>query len=632
MCWAKRGRMALIGAAAGAAAFYSIFIVSKAAADEQPSAVHCSFEAAPDRFLAQQARVRDETGQRVLKFSRLAARDSSRATVSPADIPRKNFIDEEIFGAMQAAGIRSAPLTTDDEFLRRVYLDLTGRIPTIEEFWAFKEDRSANKRDELIDRLLNSPDFTERWTMWLGDLLQNTLSASNVTRGADARNAYHIWIRRAVGYNMSLREVAWHCVTSSGSSFDEATGAANFAVNAQTPMGPVQDTFDTMLYKTASTFLGLGHYDCLLCHNGRGHLDQLSLWGKQSTRLEAQKMAAFFSRMRLTRTSADSQNLLRVVDQVSGQYDLNTSFGNRPNRTPIGTLRSVTPEYRETRAVPNDGNWRQAFAEFMINDPMFARNLANRLWKQIFNLGLVEPVDGLDPARLDPKDPPPSPWTLQASHPALLEKLAQAMRDQDYSLREFLRLLVRSSAYQLSAVYGDEWTVEYVPYFARRYPRRLEGEEIHDIILQATGMAVAYTVQGYDTVSSAIRLPEPVEPRSNGSAAAFMNYFYRGNRDTQQRSQSGSVLQQLALMNDNFIVGKLRVGTSPALTDVSRITNNDEVIDHIYVRFLARHATASERQKALELLSKAANAQARNTAIEDLAWVCVNKIDFLFSY
>jgi hypothetical protein len=268
----------------------------------------------------------------------------------------------------------------------------------------------------------------------------------------------------------------------------------------------------------------------------------------------------------------------------------------------------------------------------MIRDPMFARNFANRLWKQMFNLGLVDPVDQMDPARLDPQNPPPAPWTLQATHPLLLEKLAQEMVRLDFNLREFLRLLALSSAYQLSSRYDAEWKIDYVPLFARHYPRRLEGEEIHDAITQATNLPGSYTIQNWETVTSAIRLPEPVEPRSNSAVANFMNNFFRGNRDTLPRSQAGSVLQQLALMNDNFVTSRVRVTSSPSLQEISRITNNYEVIEQIYARFLARKPTAAEQSKALDLLVRSTTTAARNTAIEDLAWVCINKLDFIFSY
>src|SRR5436309_2966047 len=127
---------------------------------------------------------------------------------------------------------------------------------------------------------------------------------------------------------------------------------------------------------------------------------------------------------------------------------------------------------------------------------MFARNFANRIWKQLFNLGLVDPVDTLDPARLDPSNPPAAPWALQATHPELMERLAKEFTANYFNVRPFIRILVQSSAYQLSSRYDGDWSIEYVPLFARHYPRRMEGEEVHDAIAKATGVLGNYAVNG----------------------------------------------------------------------------------------------------------------------------------------
>jgi hypothetical protein len=307
--------------------------------------------------------------------------------------------------------------------------------------------------------------------------------------------------------------------------------------------------------------------------------------------------------MRLARRPAPREdfyyNSYWVSDAAAGDYALGTNFGNRPAREPVGAIRSVTPVYRGTGATPRDGNWRAAFADFMVQDPMFARNLANRIWKHFFGLGLVEPVDLMDPARLDPSKPPPVPWTLQASHPALLEKLAQALAGSWYNLREFCRLLAQSSAYQLSSRFDGTWKPDYAALLARHQPRRLEGEEVHDAIARATGVPGNYAVQGWAELAPwALQLPEPVEPRGNGAAAAFMNAFLRGNRDTQPRSQSGSILQQLSIMNDAFVLNRVRVSASPALQALARIGSNDDLVEELFLTFLSRKPTAEERARA----------------------------------
>jgi hypothetical protein len=289
--------------------------------------------------------------------------------------------------------------------------------------------------------------------------------------------------------------------------------------------------------------------------------------------------------------------------------------------------------YQSTGATPSDGNWRNGFAWFLINDPMFARNMSNRLWKAMFNLGLVDPVDQLDPARLDPNNPPAAPWTLQAANPVLLEKLANYLATSNWDLRGFLRLIAQSSAYQLSSRYDGTWNIQYVPLFARHYPRRLDAEEIHDAISSSTGVFNKYTVQGFgDPIQWAMQLPDTSEPRSNGAVANFLNSFLRGNRDTTQRSQASSILQQLNLMNDNLVVSRTRVAASPALLAISKLTDNSSAVEQLFLTFLSREPTDYERAHALTLLQNATSATARSAAIEDLAWACINKLDFLFSY
>jgi uncharacterized protein DUF1553/uncharacterized protein DUF1549 len=591
------------------------------------SARDCSFNANRDDFLARESRIRRDISDRAVKVNGALARSAAAAPLDAAAIPRQNFIDDAIFGDLDTMGVPAARLTTDEEFFRRINLDLIGRIPTPDAVRAFVADTNPSKRNDVIDSLLYSVEFIYKWTMWLGDLLQNTAASANVNRQNGGRDAFYNWIRSGLNNGKSLKDMAYECVSAVGNSFADNTGCVNFAYGMTTPMGPIQDTYDTYLAKTSAAFLGITSYDCLLCHNGRGHLDQISLWGSQTTRPQAQQMAAFFARVRMVRSPAVA-NSEDVTDAASGGYDLNTNFGNRPDRLPIGTVRSLTPMYR--LGGEPDGAWRASFAAFMTADPMFARNFANRIWKQLFNLGMVDPVDTMDPARLDPANPPPAPWALQATHPELLERLAAELVQKDYNLREFIRTLVRSSAYQLSSRYDGDWQVTYVPLFARHYPRRLDAEEIADAIVKATGIAGGYTVAGWsDTLTWAMQMPDTT---SGGGPAAFLNSFLRGNRDNLQRSQAGSIIQQLNLMNDPFVLNRTKVAASPVLQSISQMSSNDDVVEQTFLTFLSRFPTAGERQAATAALAKTTRPADRNAAIEDLAWACINKLDFLFSY
>ena len=597
--------------------------------------VNCSFQSNPDEFLSRQSRIRGDIHTRAIKTNAILAATGSGATVAPSAIERKNFIDEEIFGRLQIEGVRSARLTNDEEFVRRIYLDLTGHIPTPDQFRSFLKSTAGDKREALVENLLYSPEFNDRWTMWLGDLVGNNRAAFNINQQTDGRNAMYDYIRATIVLERSIRDFAYELIVAKGNNYD--VGPSNWAVRANVGNGPVQDRYDYMMSRSAGTFLGVSHYDCLLCHDGRNHLDLLSLWGKGTTRLDAYKMAAFFSRMDIRgrgNTGDFYTNSNEIVDRVTGTYDLNTNYGNRPYRVKIGSLLNLTPEYRNGKAPAATGDWRSAFADQLTGDPMFAINFANRLWKQMFSMGMVEPVDTLDPARLDPKNPPPDGWALQATHPDLLVKLAKAFTDNNYQIRPILRLMVNSNAYQMSSRYDDDWSLANVPLFARHFSRRMEAEEIHDAIVQSTQVFQPYKVQGWpDTVKWAYQLPDTDEPLNNeGNGRTFMNSFLRGNRDTQPRQTNGSILQQLSLMNDSFVYNRARVASSPVLTAISKMTGNDAAIDELFVSFLARNATAAERTKMTAFLAKATTAAARNTAIEDLAWVLINKTDFLFSY
>ena len=599
---------------------------------DTPSGENCTFRNDPDEYLLRESRGRfglfAQTGK--LASSRFAGAGSERA-MAPKDIPRRNFIDVEIFDRLAKEGVASARPTTDEEFVRRIYLDLTGRLPGAADVRNFVADEAADKRASLVDRLLFSPAFAERWTMWLGDLLGVTQQTSNVSLQMQGRNAMHDWLRVAVANEKSLKDIAYAAVTGTGNGFQ--TGAANFIVMGRQSMGPSQDWYDLMLYQTAEKFLGVSHYDCVLCHDGRGHLDDLSVWGRRATRVEAQRMAAFFSRVSLTQPYTDRGNPLagswEVNDMPRGNYALGTNYGNRPNRTVVGTLRSIDAEYRDG-TKPASANWRVDFAENMVRDPLMGVNFANRIWKQMFNYGLVEPVNSIDPARLDPDNPPAAPWQLQASHPKLLQLLAKDLVTRDFNLREFVRLIAESSAYQLSTRYDGDWNVSQVPLFARHYPRRLEGEEIHDAIAKSTGVTTNYVPAGWgEPVQWAVQFPDPSEPRANGTTLNFLAPFLRGNRDTITRNQAGSILQQLTLMNNPFVTTKVKVNASPTLKTVAAIPGNDGAVEELYLTFLARRPNEYEKSTAIAHFSKAPN---RNAALEDLAWALVNKAEFLFSY
>lgn len=607
-----------------------------------PSGRNCTWIAAPEQAQQRGLRAQRDAYERTLAFTRALPKSRAARTVSASQLPVRNFIDEEIFSRLQSEGVPAAPLSSDEEFLRRVSLDLTGRIPSADEIRAFVADPDPARRDRVIEKLLASEAFFDKWSLWLGDLLQNAAFAQNRSQQIQGRNALYLWIRNALIEDKSWRDIAVEMLTVNGNNYDAGTAGTNFILRGFAPMGPAQDTYDLLLVKTATAFLGLGHYDCLLCHNGKYHLDSLSAWGVKVTRTEAQQMAAHFARITMTTRRAEQTDFYYrstdIGERASGFYVLNTNYGNRPNRAPAminGTVvTSLAPVYRD--GTPASGNWRESFVRSMIADPMFARNYANRLWKAMFGLALAEPVDGLDPARLDPAQQPPEGWSWQASHPWLLEKLASYARSTDFHLRDLLRLMAQSTAYQLSSRYDGDWDMTMAPLFARRIPRRLDAEEVHDAIVKATQLPQPYTVQGLaGPFVWAAQLPDTSEPRSHGTSRAFLDAFNRGNRDTLPRRQDGSILMWLNLMNSTFVNSRARAtgsNASPYLAALARNASNEQAVDDMFLTFLSRRPTEYERGVALKGLERASTPAARATAVEDLAWALMNKIDFLFSY
>lgn len=602
----------------------------------QGTAENCTFQRDPDEFLTRQQRAIGEVNARVAAFggkrdARMAA--ATGRAISAGELSRYNFIDDEILGRLEKDGIPVARRTTDAEFVRRIYLDLAGRIPTPAEYRGFLETSSAGKRDELIERLLNSPDYVNRWSTWLADLVQNTRTAVNVNQNISGRNKMYDFLRNAIWTGKSFREIVWELTATVGNNYD--IGPVNWQVRSITPGGPAQDRYDTAMVRLTTAFLGLGHYDCLACHNGRGHLELVSAWGAGVPRMEAYRMSAFFSRMNVIGRSLPNTDFYSgsfdVTDRAAGTYDLNTNYGNRPSRVRLNNLINLTPEYRDGKIPAAGISWRAAFADFLVADPMFGKNMANRVWKQLFQLALAEPVDGLDPARLDPDTLPPAPWARQTAHPVLLKKLGEHFASTDFNLRELIRTIVSSTTYQLSSQYDGEWNIDYVPLFARHYPRRLEGEEIHDILSQASGNWANYSPQGFGSpVQSAWLFPDPTEP--GGNTGTLLATFLRGNRDTQPRRQDGSILQSLTLMNDVVVRDRIRSSTSPNVRALVSWADTGAIVEQLFLLYLGREPNDTERAKATALFARAATTALKTQTIEDLAWVLVNKIDFQVCY
>ena len=465
--------------------------------------------------------------------------------------------------------------------------------------------------------------------MFFGDLYRNTLNTSQLPRYQPGRDAYHYYILDSLRMNKRYDEMAGELITASGNTF--ANGAANFTLTGRTTGGPVQDTYDTAGVNVAQMFLGIGHMDCIMCHDGEGHLDSLSVWGKQAKRPAALGLAAFFARTDWNRVAGTANDRAwLMVDVANRNYQLNTTTGNRPARRTINGRTFLTAEYPFGGGVPRPGeNWREALARLVTADFQFARATVNYIWKELMVIGLVEPVDQFDPARLDPNNPPPEPWTLQPSHPQLLDALARQFIANEFNLKALMRDIANSRAYQLSARYEGTWNPAWERSYARRIARRLDAEEAHDAVVLSSGLMPIYVLTGFrePRISFAMQLPDVVNLPPDGNAQALLNSFIRGNRDDVDRRSDLTSLQALQLMNNAFVFNRTRNVTGTLL---NRIINqpNDALVDLLYLHVLSRWPNDAERAVALRELSSGTRA---NKA-EDLLWSLYNKVDFIFQY
>lgn len=549
-------------------------------------------------------------------------------------------IDQYIFDAINAAGVKPADKTNDFEFVRRVTLDLTGRVPTPLRVQAFIADVSPDKRTKLIEELLASPEWTDKWTMFFGDLFKNTavIRSLNIVRYGKGRDAFYTWIKSSLASNKSYQQMATELITARGNNSYEQ-GELNWLISSAVNGGPRtgQDGFDQAAANVAETFLGMAHMNCILCHDGRRHLDTLSLWGKSATRFDGYQFSSFFSRTSLGRVRVDPSvgqpyywNIQDNVD-FKTDYALNTTTGNRPPRVPLGTTRVAKPVYPFSGASPQDGeDYRQVLAREVTNDVQFARAAINYIWKQFFGMGMVEPVDQFDPARLDPDNPPPDPWTLQPTNARLLNALAADFIASGYDVKALMREIVNSDAYQLSSRYNGEWKAEWESLFARHFARRLWAEEIHDAIVQTSGVPVVYPAGDLPKVGWAMQLTE-TSGTPGGAMTSFLDSFLRGNRDDQNRRQDGSNLQTLNLMNDTFVMSRTKaVGAGATASLLRRVLplTDEQLLSTLYITVLSRYPSDEEKAIAKVRLTDGN----RQAAAEDLLWSLYNKVDFLFNY
>ncbi len=489
--------------------------------------------------------------------------------------PQSGRIDSFVFSKLNQLGIKRAAVCSDTVFLRRVFLDVIGTLPTMDEAREFLDDKRPNKRTLLIDRLLARPEYADYWGMKWCDVLR-VKSEFPVNLWPNAAQAYDRWIRDRIRENTPYSKFAWDLLTAEGSNF--RSPAVNFyrSAGSKTPKAIAR--------AVALAFMG----------------ERAEKWpeAKQGD------MAVFFSRIGFKSTNEWKEEIVF--------FDGIDSTRKNPDE-------AMLPDGSTVKLSP-DQDPRDVFARWLIqskNSP-FARNAVNRVWYWLLGRGIIHEPDDSRP------DNPPC-------NPELLAWLSQEFVSANYDLKQFSRIILNSETYQLSCIPAAKQPKGEV-YFASYPLRRVEAEVLIDAIDQITGATEEYSSMipepftWVPTDKRSIALPD------GSIGSSFLDLFGRPPRDTgllAERNNKASDAQRLHLLNSNHIQSKLN--KSEKLRAIFRTAGDPRnVANQLYLTILSRYPTDNE-WKTIQNYSTSGEAKGAQVAL-DLAWALINSPEFLFRH
>ena len=529
-------------------------------------------------------------------------RYQGKVSVSSASIPlgapvdnlpsSKNFIDEFIFANLKLIGVPPSPLCDDSTFLRRVSLDIAGRLPTLEETKAFLANPAPDKRDQAIESLLSSPDYADFFAnKWTAILKNKRDEASDIT----ANFAFHSWVRDSLLANKPYDSMVRELLAATGTIVGNP--AVAWYKRVKEPNQQMEDV--------AQLFLGV-RMQCAQCHH-----HPFERWSQK----DYYSLTAFFTQVGRKPTSTAGEDLIfhkRGIAQTE----------NKKTRLPVKPAALGTP----TLEIPPDEDPRLRLADWMSDktNPFLARALVNRYWKHFFKRGLIEPED-------DIRD------TNPPTNPELLEALARHFTEHQFDLKSVVRVITQSHTYQLSAMPNEHNAVDRQN-FSHFYPRRMQAEVLLDAVNQITGATSDFGDLPPGT--RAISLPD----NSYNRSSPFLKVFGRPESSSVcecERVQSSSLAQSLHLMNAADVKAKLTMGNGTAESLVKSELPEVEKLQQIYLTAFSRLPTAEEQQVAGDSILKArTNAQgqpidpqqSKRLGYEDLLWALINTKEFLFNH
>jgi hypothetical protein len=495
-----------------------------------------------------------------------AAPNPFETSVSAAPI---SVIDQFVFANLQRLRIPPAKPCSDAVFVRRVYLDVIGTLPSADETKEFLDDPSTSKRRALIDRLLEREEFADYWAMKWSDLLR-VKAEFPINLWPNAVQAYHHWIRASIAENKTYDRFARELLTANGSNFRAAPVNFYRAMQSKDPEGIAK--------AVALTFMGA----------------RAEKWPKE--RLAG--MAAFFSQLGYKSTAEWKEEIV-YFDPLKQAPE------------------SVTFPDGAQAKLPADRDPREVFAEWLIqpNNPWFTANIANRAWAWLLGRGLIQEVDDLRP------DNP-------ASNPELLQYLQRELAGARYDVKHLLRLILNSRTYQLSSI-PQSADSRAEANFAHYATRRLEAEVLIDAINQITGSTERYASPIPEPFTFIPEGQRAIALADGSITSSFLELFGRSARDTgleAERNSRVTAAQRLHLLNSSHIQRKLEQG--PKLQPLLRSKEPlREKTRALYLTILSRPPT-EEELKAVESYSEPASGPAPNAPL-DTAWALINSAEFL---
>ena len=510
------------------------------------------------------------------------------ASVHPEPL---NFIDEHVFRNLELIGVGSSRLCDDATFVRRVTLDIAGRIPSSTEAREFLLDDDPEKRSKLIDRLLQSPSYADYFAnKWTALLKNRRDDASDIT----SNFAFHAWVRDSLLANVPYDQLVRELLAATGTVI--ANPAVAWYKRVKEPKQQMEDV--------AQLFLGV-RMQCAQCHH-----HPFERWSQD----DYYGLSAFFTRVGRKPTGIQGEDL--IFHQRGKAEAKNVKTGQMV--TPVALGQNVG-------VIAPDEDPRLRLAKWLSDpgNPFFAKALVNRYWKHFFKRGLIEPED-------DIRD------TNPASNPALLKALEDHFLSSGFDLKELVRAITNSRAYQLQAVPSDSNLVDRQNY-SRFYPRRLQAEVLLDAIDELTGSTTNFANLPLGT--KAIALPD----NSYNKSSPFLRVFGRPESLSVcecERVQSASLAQSLHLINAADIKSKLSVAGGTAQKLAAQKTPVKDRVSELYFAAFSRPPTETELQISVEFLTGQQSEKVDSETLpeitqqqfEDLIWALINTKEFLFNH